>query len=368
MLETRQPPLESDRPPASLSWSFAFLVCVTVVALGLLPSSSEAQGLAYEGDVLPGLATPPWSSNGGLAGIVVADPLADGGSALEMETFGSASWGLPAGSLALDNSTGWYLEIRHLALDNSGGTLANDELNDDSDHLRVSDGELILFVDFRPLEARVSSDSFVAPCSSRPLYCSFLELPSTEYVTVRISVKGDDFVAKVGDQPAFHGRKSAESAGARRIGFGNGSASNPKRSLARWDYLRISSSGPEAPVVIDVKPGSDPNSINPSSAGVVPVAVITTSVAAGEPSDFDATEVDPLSVRLGPGSALAAHGGHVEDVDADGDLDLVVHFRSRDVGVGCGDESLALSGQTFDGLPVAGSDAIRVVGRDRGCP
>jgi len=44
-------------------------------------------------------------------------------------------------------------------------------------------------------------------------------------------------------------------------------------------------------VAIDIKPGSDPNSINLSSAGVVPVAILSSAT-------FDATQVDPASVTL----------------------------------------------------------------------
>ena len=54
-------------------------------------------------------------------------------------------------------------------------------------------------------------------------------------------------------------------------------------------------------VEIDIKPGSDPNSINLRSKGVIPVAILTTE-------DFDATTVDPLSVEFGQlrGERLAA--------------------------------------------------------------
>lgn len=50
------------------------------------------------------------------------------------------------------------------------------------------------------------------------------------------------------------------------------------------------------PVVIDIKPGSDPNAINPRSKGVIPVAILTTDT-------FDAQSVDPSTVQFGPSSA-----------------------------------------------------------------
>jgi len=108
---------------------------------------------------------------------------------------------------------------------------------------------------------------------------------------------------------------------------------------------------------IDVKPGNadaiDP--INPSAKGNVPVAVYSTA-------DFDATTLDVSTLRFGPGGASAAHGGHVEDVDGDGLVDLLLHFPSADAGFAAGDTTATLSGRTVDGVAAVGSDAIRTVG------
>lgn len=110
------------------------------------------------------------------------------------------------------------------------------------------------------------------------------------------------------------------------------------------------------PVAIDIEPGSFPNSINPRSKGVIPVAILTTDT-------FAATTVDPLSVAFGPNGAVEAHGrGHIEDADGDGDLDLVLHFRTQDTGIQCGNTSASLTGETFSGQAIEGSDSIKTSG------
>jgi hypothetical protein len=113
---------------------------------------------------------------------------------------------------------------------------------------------------------------------------------------------------------------------------------------------------PGEEVDIDVMPGSDENPINPRSRGVIPVAILSTS-------DFDAASVDPGTLRFGPGGATVAIGqGNLEDVDGDGLLDLVVHFRTQETGLACDDDEVTLRGSTFDGIDFEATDAIKTVG------
>jgi len=110
------------------------------------------------------------------------------------------------------------------------------------------------------------------------------------------------------------------------------------------------------PVTIDIKPGSDPNSINPRSKGVIPVAILTTET-------FDASTVDPTTVQFGPNGAAPVHAA-LEDVDGDTDLDLILHFRTQETGIACGDTEAVLTGETTGGQAIQGSDSVNTVG----CP
>ena len=112
-------------------------------------------------------------------------------------------------------------------------------------------------------------------------------------------------------------------------------------------------------VDIDIRPGSETNPINLRSRGVIPVAILTTD-------DFDASTVDPRSLRFGPVGARAVHRrGHPADVDGDGDRDLLLHFRIRHTGIAPGDSEACLTGETSDGRPIEGCNRITVRGQPR---
>jgi hypothetical protein len=111
-------------------------------------------------------------------------------------------------------------------------------------------------------------------------------------------------------------------------------------------------------VDIDVSPGAGRNPINVGKRGMIPFVISTSET-------FDASTIDVSTLLFGPGEAMAAHeGGHLEDADGDGDIDLVIHVRAEDTGIQCGDTTATFSATTFDGQAVAGSSAIEVIGCD----
>ena len=129
--------------------------------------------------------------------------------------------------------------------------------------------------------------------------------------------------------------------------------------------LRIARTRAVIHVNIDIKPGSDPNSINCKSkgnqTGVIPVAILTTE-------DFDAMTVDHTTVTFEGASETHVDKKtgeprrHEEDVDGDGDMDLVFHFRFGDTNLTCDSTEGTLVGETYDGTQIEGTDAVRMVG------
>jgi hypothetical protein len=108
-------------------------------------------------------------------------------------------------------------------------------------------------------------------------------------------------------------------------------------------------------LAIDIKPGNDRNLIDLDSEGTIPVAILTSDT-------FDATQLDWETVRFGPSGATEKHHRvHVTDADYDGDMDVVLHFRSGNTGILCGDTDATLTGETFGGAQFAGSDVIKTI-------
>jgi len=106
--------------------------------------------------------------------------------------------------------------------------------------------------------------------------------------------------------------------------------------------------------LVDIKPKSDPNSINTRSMGLVPVAILSSEV-------FDATTVNVSTLEFGPDDATPKHNGHLEDVNNDGLIDLVSHYVQKETGIQIGDTLACISGETFGGQSIFGCDSIVTV-------
>ncbi len=106
-------------------------------------------------------------------------------------------------------------------------------------------------------------------------------------------------------------------------------------------------------VEIDIKPGSDDNSINLKSRGVVPVAVLTTEV-------FDTSTIDPATVRF-TGNEIKPVRWTLCDVDGDGDIDMLFHFKTHELNLDENSPEATLTGTTFGGVGIGGTDTVRIV-------
>jgi len=114
---------------------------------------------------------------------------------------------------------------------------------------------------------------------------------------------------------------------------------------------------------IDIKPGSDPNSINTKSMGVVPVAILGSA-------SFDVLDVDVTTLAFGPASAAPVHDltnpdtfdDHLQDVNGDGFDDLVSHYKQKETGIVCGDTEAPLIVSTTGGEFILGTDSVNPKG------
>jgi hypothetical protein len=105
-------------------------------------------------------------------------------------------------------------------------------------------------------------------------------------------------------------------------------------------------------VDVDVMPHSDKNRVNIKKNGLMSVAFLTTD-------DFDASEIDGETVRIG---SVAPKRYSLKDVDQDGDDDLLCKFRVKklvDDGVlGIDTTDLTIRADLTDGTCVEGTDFV----------
>lgn len=123
--------------------------------------------------------------------------------------------------------------------------------------------------------------------------------------------------------------------------------------------IAASSSSPPCGAIevqIDIKPGSEPNCFNNDGNGIIPVAILSSSI-------FNASTVDPLTVLLdGQGVQVVGKKGnlqsHLDDVNDDGLDDLVLQIEDIDGIYSEGDSVGVLTGKTYAGVDIFGEDTI----------
>jgi hypothetical protein len=121
-------------------------------------------------------------------------------------------------------------------------------------------------------------------------------------------------------------------------------------------------------VEIDIRPNNDNELLNVDSNGMLAVAILSTE-------EFDATRVHSATVQF---AGAFAEFGMLQDVDHDGDVDMVLYFRIQDTALdeiyaqlveddldedGILDSNhqkaeVTLTGETLDNLSIKGSDSM----------
>lgn len=102
---------------------------------------------------------------------------------------------------------------------------------------------------------------------------------------------------------------------------------------------------------IVIKPENYPNSINLKSNGVIPVAVLTNY-------DFDVNNIDPATVTFADAYPLR---WSMEDVDDDGDTDMIFHFKTKELDLDENSTEATLTGETKTGQLFEGTDSVNIV-------
>jgi hypothetical protein len=166
------------------------------------------------------------------------------------------------------------------------------------------------------------------------------------------------------EEMVVRGAVAPESGGGTIVSFTPSFAWNSGGRYALWGRVSggtytdgIFLFDPITEVIIDIKPGRFPNSINLRKSGEVPVAVISSPT-------FDASTIDPSTVRFAGAPALLI-GGHPRDVNHDGRPDRVFRFKTAALQLTTEDTQACLSGETVTGVKFRGCDSVRVIQRRR---
>jgi hypothetical protein len=132
---------------------------------------------------------------------------------------------------------------------------------------------------------------------------------------------------------------------------------------AEFDNIRLDATSTITTqvVAIDIKPGSNPNSVNLCSNGALPVAILGTN-------SFDVYDVNTDTLRFADASVkvVGKKDPHslcsVQDVSGDLIDDVVCHYVTADIAAIDGESTTAtVNGELLDGTLIEGSDSINIV-------
>ena len=113
-------------------------------------------------------------------------------------------------------------------------------------------------------------------------------------------------------------------------------------------------------LIIEIKPGSDMNPINPTSNGVLPVAILGSE-------EFDVANVLAESLLMvGVAPKQKGKSGRVasyDDVNEDGFIDLMAHFPVAEMDLPPGMTSATMTGVLVNGETFTATDNVYLVGK-----
>lgn len=108
-------------------------------------------------------------------------------------------------------------------------------------------------------------------------------------------------------------------------------------------------------IEIDVKPGDTRNAIKLSSRGIIPVAIL-----GSEGLDLDYIDVTSLALGFRLAGPVHRIGGHREDVNGDGFVDLVSHYRASQTTIKSGDSEVCLRFRVANANYLS-CDAVKII-------
>lgn len=228
-------------------------------------------------------------------------------------------------------------------------------------------GNSTITINIRPdsiSEMPIATQSYVIPSDS-PKPEAWIYFEFTTPVSV---IPGNTYVLEVQSDTSYHMWYATGDT----YSAGNMIKKGDILTSQDWSFRTYGASPTKAPYIdvdIDIKPGSEPNSINLRSKGIVPVAILTTDT-------YDATEIDPVTVELagslGSTSPIRWRMQDLPEVwnegsqkyEGDGDQDLLFFFRTEELAdsvLNPADTEATLTGETYSGTHIEGTDLVKIV-------